>query len=191
MSVNVDNQLLVTFFFRQSENDSSLYFCRNEKCKPKRGKKLKGYKQHPGKGYTNLRNHLRSCIGENFEQVYRDHIRKSGGTLDNYCFSSTRDSEVYKLLEWVIMRSHPLCEVDSPLTISLLNMKPLSSKTLRKYILSLVPLVENEIKTMLSKTFAIMFDGWTDNSIHYVAVFACYLWEGKYMETLLACAPLL
>lgn len=68
MYVKVDNAKLNTCFFKQCESDKSLYYCRNEKCKAVRGKKKNAHKQHTGKGYTNLRNHLRACVGENFKK---------------------------------------------------------------------------------------------------------------------------
>jgi len=36
-----------------------------------------------------------------------------------------------------------------------------------------------------------MFDGWTNGSIHNVGVFATYIYDGQYHESLIACAPLL
>ena len=180
MAPSINTQELVRFFFKQDESDYSLYYCQNEKCKPRRGRKAKGYKCVKGRGYTNLKNHLRTCIGEDYEQVYLDHLRKAGGVLDNYCFSSARDKDAFKLIEWVIMRNQPISEVDDPLTRSLFNVSPICSKSLREYILSLTPLVENEIKKRLPTKFSIMFDGWTDNNIHYVSVFATYMFEDQY-----------
>ena len=36
-----------------------------------------------------------------------------------------------------------------------------------------------------------MFDGWTDDSVHYVALSCTYICDGEYYEPLIACAPLL
>lgn len=88
------------------------------------------------------------------------------------------------------MRNQPLNEVDNPITRSMFKVKPVSSKSIRKYILSLVPLVEDSIKILLPEKFALMFDGWTDSSTHFVALFATFLKDNEYYELLLACAPL-
>ena len=111
--------------------------------------------------------------------------------MDGFCFTNTRDNDVFKILEWVVMRNQPLSEVDDPLTRSLFNVKPVSSKSLRSYILSLTPLVEDVIKQILPSKFCVMFDGWSDSKIHYVAIFATYVIKEQYFETMLACAPLL
>ena len=157
----IDNADLIKFFFKNEPTDKSFYLCRNEKCKPKRGKKQKVYKQENGKGYTNLRNHRRSCVGENFEQIFVQHMKKSDEVLQIFCFSSYRDADVFKLMKWILMCDQPLIEIDNPLTRSLLNVEPVSSKSIRKYILSAIPLVEEAITKKLPEKFGIMFDGWT------------------------------
>lgn len=70
------------------------------------------------------------------------------------------------------MRDQPLSEAGNTLTREMFNVRPICSKTLRKYIISLVRLVEEVIKESLPKHFGIMFDGWTETKIQYVAVFA-------------------
>ena len=190
MNKYVDNASLVKFFFKQSVTDPSIYYCQNEKCQPKRGMEAKGYKQNPGKGFTNLRNHLRSCVGPNFEDVYNNYLKKCGGRIDNFYYTCPKDADVFKGMEWDFMRSQPITEVDNQITKGILNVKPISSNSLLKYVLSLVPLVEDEIRRRLPEKFGILFDGWTDSCIHYVAVFATYMCEDEYNETMLACAQL-
>lgn len=46
------------------------FICQKEKCRQKRGQKVKAYKQDPSYGYSKFRIHLRTCVGEDFEQVY-------------------------------------------------------------------------------------------------------------------------
>ena len=172
MTAKVDPKALVNYYFDRCTDDPSIFFCKNDKCSARCGKKKHGYKQDITKGITNLRNHLRACIGDDYEAKYLDHLNKCGGRLDGFCFTNTRDNDVFKILEWVVMRNQPLSEVDDPLTRSLFNVKPVSSKSLRSYILSLTPLVEDVIKQILPSKFCVMFDGWSDSKIHYVAIFA-------------------
>lgn len=61
-------------------------------------------------------------------------------------------------------------------------MKQINSKSMRQYILSLVPPIEDVIKNRLPHDFKIMFDGWADHKVHFVEVFANYVFEGKYEE---------
>ena len=95
----VDNSKLIKFFFKQCGQNSHLFYCQNEKCRQKRGQKAKAYKQDISKGYTNLRAHLRTCVGPDFEQIYLSHLRDAGGVLDDFVFSTPRDSEVFKIIE--------------------------------------------------------------------------------------------
>lgn len=46
------------------------------------------------------------------------------------------------------MRNEPLSEFDDPSTRSLFNVKPMSSKSLRTYILSLTTLVEDRFRNI-------------------------------------------
>lgn len=182
---------LIKFFYRQSPDDPSVYYCRNAKCVPKQGHNGKAYKQKPNSGWTNLRNHLRVCVGPNFEDVYREHEAQAGGNIDGFFFNSTRDSEVFQLLEWLVMRNQPLSELDNDLTRRLVKAKPIHSQTMRKYILNMVPLVERAVTTELPDKFALLFDGWSDGPVHYVGLFATYCTMGEYRETLVAFSPLL
>lgn len=70
---------------------------------------------------TNLKNHLRACIGPNFEDIYLD--------IEIGCIwfhQSAGERGVYK------SRNHPISEVDDEVTRDMLKNMPISSKTLRK-----------------------------------------------------------
>lgn len=154
-------------------------------------KKEKSLKQEKNKGFTNLQTGLRSCAGPEFEQIYVDHLRNLCGCLDNFCFTSKRDSETFKILQWITMKSQPLTEVDDRLTRDLFSLEPRSSETVCKYILSLVPIGQDNIRVELPSKFCVMLNGSSDNHIHYVELYCTYEQEGKYQEKLIACAPFL
>jgi hypothetical protein len=84
-----------------------------------------------------------------------------------------------------------LIEIDNEITQDMLNVKPISSKTLRKYILSLTPLVEKSIAEQLPGKFGLLFDGWTAKTVHYVALKKYVNNAGIQKEHLLALAPLI
>ena len=64
---------------------------------------------------------------------------------------NSREKDVYALLEWITQRNIALSELDNTITRSILKTKPLSSKTMRKYILSLLSYVENKSASVLPK----------------------------------------
>ena len=98
---------LIAYFFTRCE-DPDYYICNNPKCQAK-------CKQRVKTGYTNLKKHLRSCMGDNFESNYCDFLKSSEET--------GRLQEVYKLLRWIVMRNMALSELDNDLTMDLLNTK--------------------------------------------------------------------
>jgi hypothetical protein len=91
-----------------------------------------------------------------------------------------------------VQRNQPLNEIDNEITRDMLNVKPISSKTLRKYNVSLTLLVEKSIAEQLPGKFGLLFDGWTARTVHYVALFASYVNNaGIQKEHLLALYPLI
>lgn len=109
---------------------------------------------------TNLKNHLCTCIGSNFQKLYNDNVKfcKNKGRLDSYGFINQKENEVFQILNWNIMRSHPISEYDNEITLGMLKTKSISGKTLRKYILAFV---ENALSQDLPDKFGLLFDEWT------------------------------
>ncbi len=65
------------------------------------------------------------------------------------------------------------------------------AKTMKKYMFNLTMLVQTCIKQNLPSKFALMFDGWTDGSEHYTALYAVYVGaNNKVQQALLAFTPL-
>ena len=177
-SVKYEVKELVKYFFKN--NDSSNKFkCNN--C----GKHIT---QNIKNGYTNLKNHLIACIGSDYGEIYLEKGKDSDNTLHKFGIVNNNIRDTYKWIEWVVMRNIPLMEVDNPLTRKMMESKrSISSKSIRKYMLQMVPLVEKVISNKLPEFFALMFDGWTKNDEHFVAVFAVYSESsGIFNETLLA-----
>ena len=71
-------------------------------------------------------------------------------------------------------------------------MEPISSGSFTKYLDKLVEKVEGSIAKKLPAKFAIICDGWTFQSVHYFAIFACYFGykENAAVCPLLAISPL-
>jgi hypothetical protein len=79
-------------------------------------------------------------------------------------------------MEWVVMcDQQPLSKLDYKLTRKLSKCGPVSSKSMRKYILSVTESVEKCTVAEIPKKFAVLFDGWTLGTTQCVAVYASYM----------------
>ncbi|KUF83134.1 hypothetical protein AM587_10000522 [Phytophthora nicotianae] len=92
-------------------------------------------KQAPGSGYSNLLSHLAT--------KHPDHLAvfeasQQGQTLQDHGLADTRTMEIFKWIEWVIMRNLPLSEVDDTLTRGLAGIKPVPTSStyemLKRYV---------------------------------------------------------
>ncbi|KAE9353676.1 hypothetical protein PR003_g3754 [Phytophthora rubi] len=54
------------------------------------------------------------------------------------------------------------------------RLKPISSKTLRKYLAATTKAVEKAMAAVIPPDFGAMIDGWTCFGEHYVAVIAIF-----------------
>ena len=52
------------------------------------------------------------------------------------------------------------------------NLKPISVETLKNQMTKIVQVIELNLAKIVPKKFGIAFDGWSEFSIHYLAVFA-------------------
>lgn len=190
--MNVSSSTLIQYFFDKVEGQSHLFKCKNEKCVHS-----KPLKQNVKKGYTNLKNHLRACIGEDYEEQYKSLVSSLNPTACAPPSSmlgfvvNEKEKSIFQWMEWVAVRDQPLNEIDNELTRKLSKAKSVSSKSMRKYILSVTESVKKSIAADVPGKFAVLFDGWTLGTTHYVAMFASYIKDAVHKEVLLACSPLL
>jgi hypothetical protein len=128
-------------------------------------------------GYINLKNHLKSCLGQDFEQTYLDIVKscKQKGRFVSDGFVNERQREVFKILNWIVQQNQLLCEIDNEIIQDMLNVSPYSARLFKIYILSLTPLVEKAIAEQLPDKFELVCDGWTTGIVHYTALFASYV----------------
>ncbi|KAG6942140.1 hypothetical protein JG688_00018298 [Phytophthora aleatoria] len=97
--------------------------------------------------------------------------------------------EVFKWMEWIIVRNQALSEVDDPLTRSLAAVQPVSSKTLVRYMRHVAATVGARIAVDMGEEFGVMFDGWTSGTLHFVAVYGLFAKDGTLHQVLLALSP--
>ncbi|KAG1690841.1 hypothetical protein DVH05_027443 [Phytophthora capsici] len=61
--------------------------------------------------------------------------------------------EIFKWMEWVIMRNLPLSVVDDTLTRGLAGIKPVSSQTLLRHMRNVTPQVGATVAGLLGDSF--------------------------------------
>ena len=150
-------------------------------------------------GWTNLLNHLRSCVGTDFKKEYRRVQKSTGGVINGYFLKmSNAEKEMFDWIELLVMNNFPLTFVDCPLIHSQSKLRSVCSKTVRKHIFAVVEVVRETIKSKLSTSkFVVMFDGWTEGKEHYIGLNISYnvpcKETGKQVPThsLLSMCPLL
>ncbi|GMF52631.1 unnamed protein product [Phytophthora fragariaefolia] len=174
----VTNRDLCRYFFAA---DSDHYYVCNY-CGTRR-------KQLPSSGYANLMSHLKDKHPD-YGLEFKLHQSRQAGSLSAHEFVNPAAVNMYRRIEWVVDRNMPLGEVDNPLTRSISKLKPTCSKTLKAYLAATVVEVEKKIRAEIHGPVGVLFDGWTCNFEHYVALFAVYWSDGELKQPLLALAPM-
>jgi hypothetical protein len=148
-------------------------------------------------GWTNLLNHARSCVGSTFESDYEslhaDQLQRGRITAFVHRVNDA-ERDMYKWIEWVVMKNQPLSMVDCPLTREGMQYKAVTSKSLRKNMLALCQEMKESVKSKLPDKFALVFDGWTEGTEHFIGITASYVSKGVdqvVTHTLLSMRPLL
>ncbi len=87
-----------------------------------------------------------------------------------------RDKALYDILRYIFMTSTPVCHVENREFRRVCRHEiAVVRKTVNDVIFKLAELVERRIaKELRGTTGAIMYDGWSKNSVHYVAIYASY-----------------
>ncbi len=68
----------------------------------------------------------------------------------------------------------PFSFSEDPLTRKYTNLGSISNKTLKKYMLKMTLIVEKEISKILPEKFALIIDGWSCGTTHFVGIFESY-----------------
>jgi hypothetical protein len=148
-------------------------------------------------GWTNLLNHLGSCVGLNYKAEYQALVPDKSRSITSYILRvNDAEQDMFCWIEWIVVKSLPLGIVDDPLTRNGMRYKAITSKLLRKYILATAKVMMATIAERLSNDIAIVFDGWTVGTIHYIGISASYTTvigggEETTKHTLLSMRPLL
>ncbi len=149
---------LADLFFTRESPGSKTWLC---KCGVKRVQN--------GSGYTNLCSH-----------IFIDHESQLNSlkTLPDKpieeCFWPKRVKYIHDWLEIEMMMLLPFSFFENPFARRHLKSDSMSKNTFMKYLGSVTQVVERQIRILLPDTFALVFDGWTCGSTHYLAIFASY-----------------
>ena len=137
-----------------------------------------------GSGYPNLLNHIKNKHKD-------DNILTSNQTvLDQYF--DPKVAQIYGWMDWIVTKGLPFTFCEDETNRKYCRLKPLSYKTFMKYLGLVTTAVEKEIGNQLPTHFGIVFDGWSDSSVHYVGLFACFCdANGEPLYPFLAFSPLL
>ncbi|RLN57215.1 hypothetical protein BBJ28_00026336 [Nothophytophthora sp. Chile5] len=146
-------------------------------------------KQLTGTGYMNLIAHLKGKHEGYQDQFDAFQVNRSQ-PLHDFGFVSEKANHRFQWMRWIIERNMPLCEVDDKLTRAMSRLQPISSKTLKHCMEKVAIKVGSAVEEEMGSTFGVMFDGWSNASVHYVAVYAVCEVEGVLRLPLLCLSPL-
>ena len=149
-------------------------------------------------GWTNLPSHLRACMGIEYEKAFieQQKLILSTTTASGYFVRiGDHEKEMFNWIKLIVMINLPISFVNCPYTCEIVKLKPISPLTLHCQIISLLAEVKEAVGRELPSKFAVVFDGWTEGTQHYIAVVGAYLKvvEGKEVptQTMLSIKPLL
>jgi hypothetical protein len=202
-SATYNSKQVCNYYYSASNNDTEWRCRKCEQLKAKNG------------GWTNLLSHLKSCIGKDYALQYAQHADAtrmqqkhaalvsggdaSAGTMSAFVLRlSDTEKEMAEWISYLVEKNQPISVVDCPAMRKLARLQPVSSRSVRKHVLSLMTVVKEYIKQRLPSTFALVFDGWTEGTDHYIGIWASYnvtdrTHDGKEhpIQTLLSIRPLL
>ncbi len=107
-------------------------------------------------------------------------------------FYNSKTLKVYGWLHLVINGLQPFSILENPAFRNSVRLEAVSYKNFVKYMQLLTSCVEQKIESLLPSKIALVFDGWTSNSTHYIALHATFPSEFAlgYSKILLGFSPL-
>ena len=144
----LSNKQIVDFNFNEKEKNKFRCRCGNER--------------KVGNGYQNLLTHIYTKHPNYLQEIQNQ---------ESVFKPSDKVTCIYGWLDWIISNVYPFNFCENAVTKKYSSLKPISKKTLMKYLELLTRAVEQRISQELPNHFGIMLDGWTDMSVstHFVA----------------------
>lgn len=143
------------------------------------------------KGYSPGVNHVKS-LHKNWLQLMKE--KNNHGAIENYVsVVKEKAKDIYGWIDLIISHNLPLSYVEGVKARLYSKLGPISRNTLSKFMGKITDHIVTELtKELKGKMLGLLFDGWSENGLHVVAIFVSY--EGpshKAVLRLLAVAPLL
>ena len=166
-------------FFSKAHKNSDIYTCQ---CGVRR--------KRTGTNYQNLISHVQAPHPDYFEKLC------AGNDLDqskmkNY-FLTAKSSHIYGWIDFIVSGLLPFSFVEKHSIRKHIRHEDININTFMKYISGLTRAVEEKIATLLPEKIALVFDGWSSDSTHYLAVFATFpsANERVFSQRLLTMSPM-
>lgn len=179
MKPQTTGRKVAELFFNKVNDDTDMWQCR---C----GKKRK----RSNKSYENLLSHIRSAH-KGYEKLMVGDLTQQQTQISSF-FNSDVAQNYFGWFNYIINGLKPFSDVESAVVRESMRFKPMSLSTFMRYLPRLVALVEKKISNLLPNKFAIVFDGWTAGTTHYLGVFASFTAhnENGYSTRLLGFSPM-
>lgn len=183
----VDNKQISKFFFKPARQEDGTILKDYWECKyctfrPELPFNQNFYKNQ--NGWTNLANHVK--------HMHKDYEKLMKQNQNSQFVIPPEVISMHGWIEWIVKKNLPFSFIQDELTRKNVNetLMPTCTNTLQKYMGLLTVEVEKELRDTLPVNFGIIFDGWSEGSDHYVAIFACYHDGEKTLYPLLAFQPI-
>lgn len=175
---------IANYYFKLVDGTTELY-----KCNVCTNNKI--YKQQSCKGYTTFIQHVK-LLHRNYAQMICEADAKATegtGIIPFIQKISDEGQNLYKWMDWLIEDCQPFNFVENHYFKKYTTLKPISTKTLVKYVEVLGYQVEKKLKSIIPRTFGIIIDGWSSNGEHYLAIFATWSEDttGRVIKHLVCC----
>ncbi|CEG36243.1 Tam3-transposase (Ac family) [Plasmopara halstedii] len=152
--MTISNKDLVTkYFVKQANGDW--------KCRCGKARKM-------GNGWNNLLDHINRDHSDSVQEA------RSSANSTVSSFFRKKETNLFNWIQWVVEDLLPFSFCENSNTRKFTKLEPVTVKTLKLNMSHLSELVRNKIRNLLPSQFAIVFDGWTDCSTHFLAVFAVF-----------------
>ena len=149
-----------------------------------------------GSGFINFLQHVSHAHSNEYKDFLSDYNRTGGinttyaATASQQLFYSKRAQQITSWIDLTVNGLQPSAILQNPVFVRNINYDQRSHNTLVKYIAGLTKRVESKISHLFPDRFALIFDGWSTNSTHYVCLcfysFSKFTWLRNIHAGLLA-----
>jgi hypothetical protein len=155
---------IVTAYFREIEGKATYAKC--IACNAEVSK---------GNGLTNRVNHVKinhSNYSAKMDAQDLIDMSVSNKSILSHVICNDKAAHIYGWISLIIDGNLPFYSVESPVYHGAVKYKKITYKTLIKYLRLAKEMVMEDLKKELPDKFGLIIDGWTENGIHVLAVFA-------------------